>query len=70
VTILKAGHGRITATVHDVGRWTVRLSRGAWSCSCPLAMPCPHAAAVAAVSDLPPSARNLFADELTDLASQ
>ena len=59
VTIVRAWHGRVHATVTDHGAWRVTHKRGVWRCSCAAVQPCSHAAAVALVVDLPKGARHL-----------
>ena len=57
VSIVSARRGRLHATVGDAGVWTVRLSRGRWSCDCPASGTCRHIQAVGKVAALPAGQR-------------
>ena len=59
VTIVRAWHGRVHATVADHGLWRVTRKRGVMRCSCPGVQPCSHTAAVALVTDMPKGRRHL-----------
>ena len=59
ITITKVGRRGVHATVGDHGMHDVAYSGGNWSCSCGLAAPCCHQAAVALVVQLPMNERHL-----------
>jgi hypothetical protein len=59
ITIVKVGRRGVHATVGDHGMYDVTYINGKWSCSCGLAQPCNHVAAVALVIQLPMNERHL-----------